>query len=224
MGFIRGFPGTRTVTLVKNEGSTAERRLEVEGNIQGRQGFFAIDIPIEVGDVVEEPDPRSGMRILRRTVERVEILQGFGSMSHIEVAWGTPTKPPPPRPKPLAIAGLHPRVSGVAGALYADSHFAQAVFEAHKAVEVRIRDITGLDESGTRLIGSAFGGEAPPHRLSRRAGKLGRDEHEGRRLMLMGAAQAVRNLGAHELEGLAAASAIELLGLASQFMRWLDEI
>ena len=42
--------------------------------------------------------------------------------------------------------------------------------------------------------------------------------------MLMGASQAVRNLGAHELEGIPQASAIELLGLASQFMRWLDDL
>jgi uncharacterized protein (TIGR02391 family) len=224
MGFLRGLPGTRKVTLVKGEGTANERRLAIEGQVQGRQGFFPLNVPIEAGDVVEEPDPRPGMDVLRRSVERVEIFQGHGPLSHIEVTWGLPPKPAVAKPKALAIGEFHPRVSEVASALYADGHFAQAVFEAHKAVEVRIREASGTDESGTRLIGAVFGGESPICSLTKRKGKLGRDEHDGRRLMLLGAAQAVRNLGAHELEGIDGPSAIELLGLASQFMRWLDEI
>ncbi len=223
MAFLRGLPGTRTVTLVKSEGTAMERRQEIEGQVQSSKGFFSLDVPIEVGDVVEEPDPRPGMRVIRRSVGRVDILQGFGAMSHIEVIWGVPPGPPVAKPRPLAIGDLHPRVVEVAGALYANGHFAQAVFEAHKAVEVRIREIGGADETGTRLIGAVFGGQPPGHALTKRAGRLGRDEQDGRRLMLMGATQAIRNLGAHELEGIDGAWAIELLGLASQFFRWLDE-
>jgi uncharacterized protein (TIGR02391 family) len=105
-----------------------------------------------------------------------------------------------------------------------DDHIVEAVFEALKAVEVRIRDMSAVDQTGTKLIGQVFGGNAPARRLTKRSGRLGQDEHEGRRLMLIGASRGVRNLGAHEPEGIEPASAIELLGLASQFMRWLDEI
>jgi uncharacterized protein (TIGR02391 family) len=176
-----------------------------------------------VGDIPEEPDPRPGVGINRRSVQRVDIYQGT-SRDHLEVTWGEAPKAAAPRPATLAIGDLHKRISQVSGGLYADGHRAQAVFEAFKAVEVRVREISGVDESGTKLINRAFGGAVPTLRLTRRTGKLGDDEHEGRRLMLMGASQAVRNLGAHELEGIDPASAIELLGLASQFMRWLDNI
>jgi uncharacterized protein (TIGR02391 family) len=223
MGSLRGSPGTRTVTLVKGEGTAAEQRQEIHGQVQSGKGFFSLDVPIEAGDVVEEPDPRPGMTVIRRAVERVDLYQGYGEMDHIEVTWGAAPRRPVTKPGPLAIGELHPRVIEVASALYTDGHFAQAVFEAHKAVEVRIREISKIDESGTRLIGVAFGGEAPAHWLTKRRGKLGRDEHGGRRLMLTGAVQAIRNLGAHDLEGIHTAAAIELLGLASQFMRWLDE-
>ncbi len=209
---------------MKGFGTEAERRDAVVATVQPKMGFFDVTTPVEVGDVVEEPDPRDGGTVIRHTVAKVAIFQGHGAMDHIEAVWGDPPRPAMPRPKTLSIGDLHPAVAAAAGGLYADGHLAQAVFEAMKAVEVRIRAITGIDETGARLVGQAFGGANSPWRLSGRPGRLGVDEHEGRRLMLMGASQAVRNLGAHELEGIPAASAIELLGLASQFMRWLDDL
>jgi uncharacterized protein (TIGR02391 family) len=217
-------PGNRRVTLVKGYGTDAERREAVEASVQPKMGFFGVTTPIEVGDVIEEPGPRAGGGVIRRTVAKVEIYQSHGHMDHIEVTWGDSPKPAPSKVRVLSIGELHHLVVKAGGGLYADGHVAQAVFEAMKAVEVRIRGITGLDESGTKLIGQAFGGMGPKWKLSKRAGRLGEDEHEGRRLMLLGASQAVRNLGAHEIEGIDDASAIELLGLASQFMRWLDDL
>lgn len=217
-------PGNRKVTLVKGYGTDGERREQVEGAVQPRMGFFSVSTPIEVGDVIEEADPRTGGGVISRTVANVDIYQGHGHMDHIEVTWGDPPRPVPPKPRALTIGDLHPRVVEIAGQLYADGHVAQAVFEAMKGVEVRIRELSGIDDIGTKLIGQAFGGSTPKLTLTKRAGRLGQDEHEGRRLVLMGTSQGVRNLGAHELEGIDPASAIELLGLASQFMRWLDEV
>jgi uncharacterized protein (TIGR02391 family) len=221
---IRGLPGTRRVVLIKGYGTDAESRHEIVGNVQPKKGFVDLSTPIEEGDVVEEPDPRPGGSFIRRTVAKVDIYQGHGRMDHIEATWGEPPRPAPPKPRVLSIGDLHAEIVKVAGGLYGDGHLAQAVFEAMKAVEVRIRVITGIDESGAKLIGQAFGGTRPPWRLSKRPGRLGDDEHEGRRLIILGASQAVRNLGAHELEGIDPGSAIELLGLASQFMRWLDDL
>jgi len=195
-------PGNRKVTLVKGYGTPGERRDQVEGAVQPKMGFFSVTTPVEVGDVIEEPDPRAGGSVIRRTVASVDIYQGHGHMDHIEVTWGDPPKPNPPKVRVLAIGDLHPRVVEIAGRLYADGHLAQAVFEAMKGVEVRIREMSGIDDSGTKLIGQAFGGPTPKLTLTKRAGRLGQDEHEGRRLMLMGASQGVRNLGAHGLEGI----------------------
>jgi uncharacterized protein (TIGR02391 family) len=219
-----GVPGSRRVTLIKHAGTAAEERREVHGNIQAKKGFFDVTTPIDIGDIVEEPDPREGFDFIRRSVRVVDIHGGRGPLSHIEVTWGDAPAPPREKPRILVLGELHPLIVEAAGAIYRDGYLASAVFEAFKAVDVRMRQEANIDEVGVRLIGAVFGGANPRLRLTRRGGKLGEDEHEGRRLMLMGAFQGIRNLGAHELEGVAPASAIELLGLTSQFMRWLDDL
>lgn len=212
------------MTLIKRLGATDEERLEIQGNVQSRKGFFGLDVPVQAGDVIEEPDPRRGMPPIKRSVRHVEVLHGHGPLDHIEVTWGEPPREPKVSPKPLSIAGLHSRVQAVASTLYADGHVGQAVFEAFKAVEVRIRELSGVDDSGTRLVGAVFGGENPKLRLSRRSGRAGQDEHEGRRLIITGGMTSIRNLGAHESDTHDPESALELVGLASQVMRWLDEV
>ena len=225
MSFLRGMPGTRNVTVICRPGEPDEQRISVPANVQTRHGFFSVDVPILAGDIVEEPDPRPGMPPIRRSVKEVEVFPGPPQhMAHIETTWGAPPAPQRPKPRPLEIAGLHSLVQSASSALYGDGHGGQAVFEAFKAIELRIRAMSSLDESGTRLVGKAFGGDAPMFRLSRRAGRAGDDEHDGRRLIITGALTSVRNLGAHETAHEDQQSALELLGLASQIMRWLDEV
>ena len=217
-------PGDRKVTLVKGSGTNTEARQEIVGNIQPRKGFFGVTTPIEVGDIVEDTDPRTAGGALQYSVAVVEIYQGHGALSHIEVTWGQPPRPPSPKPKALTIGNLHSRVGEVAGQLYADGYPGQAAFEAMKAVESRVRDLSAIDEIGQRLIGRVFGGTSPMLRLTRRPGKHGQDEHEGRTLVLMGTMQAIRNLGAHELDELDEVIALEHLAVASLIMRWIDEV
>jgi uncharacterized protein (TIGR02391 family) len=128
-----------------------------------------------------------------------------------------------PTHQPVAPVDPHPLITEAAGGLYRGGYYAQAVFEAFKAIEVRVRLMTGIDEVGAKLMSQAFGGEQPRYSLTERSKTIGRDEQEGRTLMLMGAMRAVRNLAGHELEGMEQTTAVELLGLASQMMRWLDD-
>lgn len=210
-------------TVVKQAGTPDEGRLTVVGEVQPRKGFFPISTDVDIGDIVEVPDPRPDRDVIRYRVGDVRVYQGYGHGDHIEVTWGPPERAARPASEGLALGRLHREVVQAAGALYEDGHFAQAVFEAFKAVEVRVRSISELDEVGAKLMGRALGGEPPLMLISNREGRMGRDEQAGRMHILMGSMEAVRNLGAHELEGMEQASAIELLGMASQCMRWLDD-
>lgn len=140
----------------------------------------------------------------------------------------TPTReaqiPPPPRRSPGGASGasVHPIIAGAAAALYGDGHYAQAVFEAYKAVEIRVRELSGLDLIGKKLMSQAFGGGAPPLPLTDRRGIAGRNDQEGYALLLMGAMQAIRNEGGHATGEWDGTTASEALAFASLLMRRLD--
>src|SRR5215831_3621376 len=56
----------------------------------------------------------------------------------------------------LGVADLHPEVRKTAGRLYADGHYDEAVSAATKALEVAVRERSGLPAGGN-LMGRAFG-------------------------------------------------------------------
>ena len=185
----------RKVTLVKNFGQEDESRQDIVGDVQPKMGFFGPTAPVMAGDVIEEPDPRLAGAVLRRTIADVSIYHGH----HIEVTWGQPPAPIQGKPKVLTIGSLHPRIGAAAASLYEGGHMGQAAFEALKAVEVRVREMSGVSEVGQKLIGRVFGGSKPLFRLTGRSDTFADDEHEGRRLVFMGAMLAIRNPAAHEI-------------------------
>jgi uncharacterized protein Ymh len=65
------------------------------------------------------------------------------------------------------VAQLHPRVRAAAEPLYRDGHRSAAVFEAYKAIEQRVRELTGRNESARALIAKAFDQDAPLQPLAR---------------------------------------------------------
>lgn len=135
----------RPVTVVKRAGQPDEERLTVQGEVQPKMGFFAASTPVFEGDVIEVPDPRGGTMSYR--VASVEIYDG-GPLAHMETLWGSapPARPPSPVRR-VGPEGLHPAIQVAASSLYADGHLRQAVFEALKAIESRVRAATGIDAS-----------------------------------------------------------------------------
>jgi|GEM_PF-1421719 len=216
-------PGSRRVALVQDFGGPNESRQEVSGTIQPDMGFFDLSAPIQVGDVIEAPDPRSGsIGPLRYRVAKVDIYDA-GRLGHLKVTWGPqPTAVATPVPVSLDLSGLHEGVRSAAAPLFHDGHHTPAVFQAFKAVEIRLRDLSGLDLSGRDLAAKALGGEPPRIAVSRHGGRTGADEQEGLRFMFMGAFQGLRNPGGHELDTLDGQEAMEQLAVASLLMRWLD--
>lgn len=140
-----------------------------------------------------------------------------------------PTRPPTPkyavRPSipEIDVASLHPGVLEAAGRLFADNHYGPAVFDAFKAIEVRVREMTSLELTGRELMAQAFDSSNPRIALSAKAGRTWLSEQEGYRFLFMGAMQGIRNIEAHERSELTSRQyALELLALASVLMRRLD--
>jgi len=122
------------------------------------------------------------------------------------------------------LAVMHPKVVEVAEQLLKDDHRAAAVFEAAKAVNNRVKSLTGLPGDGARMMSVAFKDEEPPLILADLSTQTGRDIQAGYRFLFMGSQQAIRNPPAHEQFGhMDDDEAFELLSLASHLMRKLDQ-
>jgi uncharacterized protein (TIGR02391 family) len=216
--------GVTTVTITNYPGTADESRHDAEAQLQAASGYFAIETPIYEGDIVDVPDPRGGTaRYLAAEVKINRAPAWAPGDGFTEVVWG---KAPAPRVAPvrrLTIENLHPLVVGAAANLFADGHFESAVTEAFKSVEVRVRDLTGSQTSGVKLMGEAFGGPSPQIDVVLRSGQSGADEREGFLALFRGAMLAVRNPRAHDLTtDQDPQEALEYLGFASLLHRRLD--
>ena len=220
--FLRSFE-TKTVTVIRNEGTDSEERLEIEGHIQSDAGFFGVSAPIYAGDTIVVPDPRGGVD--RRLAEKVDVNDfGPAHMQHLHVHFGAAPTPRVAALRRIGIEGLHPGVVAVASDLYVDGHYSQAIFEALKALELRVRTQSGLDRSGRDLMAAAFGGDEPPIDLSVETGQSGRDEQEGLRFLFMGAIQGIRNPKGHEnVKQEDPQRTLEYLAMVSVMFRRLDD-
>lgn len=122
------------------------------------------------------------------------------------------------------LSSLHPEVVRVAGPLYLDSHLASAIFEAFKAIEVRVRRLSRLRASGRDLMARAFRESDPPLALNRGETDLDGDEQEGFKLIFMGAMQGIHNPKAHDdAVQEDAERTLDYLSFASLLMRRLDD-
>lgn len=90
----------------------------------------------------------------------------------------------------FGIEGLHPEVIDAANDLFADGHYPQAILEAVKALEGRVRSQSGIDRSGRELMEAAFRGDSPLINVAVEQGRSGRNEQEGFRFILWGSPRA----------------------------------
>jgi uncharacterized protein (TIGR02391 family) len=125
----------------------------------------------------------------------------------------------------LRIQRLHPDIQAASAPLLRDGHPAAAVFEAFKAVEVRVKRLSKLrSRSGKDLMARAFRLPEPLLPINRGETDSDINEQEGFQLIFMGAMQGIRNPKAHEMNApLEEDRAFEYLALASLLMRRLDD-
>jgi uncharacterized protein (TIGR02391 family) len=92
---------------------------------------------------------------------------------------------------------LHPKITSASRALFRDGHYAQAIFEAYKAVENFVQDKSELTLYGTNLMERAFNEENPIIKVPE-AGHYYKDVQRGFKHLFVGASQGIRNPKAHK--------------------------
>ncbi len=92
---------------------------------------------------------------------------------------------------------FHTKIINASRALFEDKHYAQAIFEAFKAVENFVQDKAGLTLYGTNLMEKAFNEENPIIKVPE-AGHYYKDVQRGFKHLFVGASQGIRNPKAHK--------------------------
>ena len=92
---------------------------------------------------------------------------------------------------------FHPRVITASKSLFESGHYAQAIFEAFKAVENFVQDKSGLTIHGTNLMESVFNEENPIIKVPE-AGHYYKEVQKGFKHLFVGASQGIRNPKAHK--------------------------
>jgi uncharacterized protein (TIGR02391 family) len=92
---------------------------------------------------------------------------------------------------------MHPKVVEASQTLFESEHYAQAIFEAYKAVENFVKEKSGSTLYGKNLMAVAFNEENPIINVPE-DGHFDKDVQEGFKLLFMGATQGIRNPKAHQ--------------------------
>jgi uncharacterized protein (TIGR02391 family) len=123
-------------------------------------------------------------------------------------------------PTRFELEGLHRRVQEVAGVLYRDGHYRQAILDAYIALADDVRKASGLgDLDNTPLMQQAFSPKKPILQVSEDS-----DEQLGFMWLYSGAVMGIRNPKAHRLvEQKDPQRALEWLAFASVLFRVLDD-
>lgn len=126
-----------------------------------------------------------------------------------------------PPPYPASLSDLHSKIVSVAGKLFEDGHYRQAIFEACIAVNQAVRVESGSTaKDGTALMENASSVGRPLLKISE-----DKDEQKGFMWLFAGTMMGLRNPRGHQLAtdtDLTQDECLEWLGFLSALMRVID--
>jgi uncharacterized protein (TIGR02391 family) len=132
-------------------------------------------------------------------------------------------RPGSPTFRDARLDTLHPEVQTASATYVRDGHTGVAVFEAIKALEERLRTLSGTTLDGSKLVNSVLSEQSPQLVIADLNTETGRNTQNGVRMLAAGMVLALRNQGAHQKAAqLSDAETFEQLGLVSMLMRHLD--
>ncbi|MFY9808747.1 MAG: TIGR02391 family protein [Pseudonocardiaceae bacterium] len=211
---------TTYVTIIRRSQEAAEKRRGSPAQVEGNTIRLPLGTDVQAGDYLEHRLANDEPRMMTAIDIIHPHMPGAGNVDdYIEVTC-VPTARAAIRQ--VMAPALHPTLS-VAIALAEEGRMSEAVFDAFRLVEERVRSLTVSDDSGRALMESVFGAKPPQLDITTTTGQAVHDEREGFRLLFIGAVLA---LGGHQGAGRAVPAALdetlEYLAVASMLMRRLD--
>ncbi len=122
-----------------------------------------------------------------------------------------------PQVHPFDERNIHPQIAIVSLALFDDGHYSQATFEAFKFLDNEVRKLSGINESGFKLMMAAFAEANPKVRLTDLVTQSEIDEQTGYKFIFAGVMSAIRNPRGHDINTDPIGRCLDHLSLASVF-------
>ena len=124
---------------------------------------------------------------------------------------------------PFDERNIHPEISNVALKLFNNGHYSQATFEAFKYVDNSVKKLAGINESGFKLMMTAFAQENPKIRLTALSTQSEIDEQSGFKFIFAGSMSAIRNPRGHDITTDPIDRCLDHLSFASVLLRRLED-
>ena len=218
---------TMKLRRVADDGTVTEFDIQAQ-DLGPQHGItFRVDADVEDGDEVTDTLPNGKTKTMR--LREVQVLQSpFGNnmLDHTGAKYDVVSgKAALRQPMRVSLPDLHPLISAASGSQVASGHYDSAVFDAFKAIEDRVKTLTGHGDIGKRLMTAVFNEQNSLLDISSDNADASQkaDEREGFKFLFMGGAQALRNTRGHgpSLQT-GEQEAMEMLATASLLMRALD--
>ena len=124
---------------------------------------------------------------------------------------------------PFDERNIHPELGKVALKLFNDGHYSQATFEAFKYLDNQVKKLSGINESGFKLMMAAFADSNPKIRLTPLSSQSEIDEQSGYKFIFAGSMSAIRNPRGHDLTIDPIDRCLDHLSFASVLLRRLED-
>ena len=149
-------------------------------------------------------------------------MDAFEKIARISGALGKFSEERESASHPFDERNIHPDISNVSIKLFNDGHYSQSTFEAFKLIELRVKDMSGLNDSGYKLMMAAFLDSSPKIKLTSLKSKSEIDEQNGFKFIFAGAMSAIRNPRGHEINIDPIDMCLDHLSIASVLLRRLE--
>ncbi len=123
---------------------------------------------------------------------------------------------------PFDERNIHPDIAAVSVKLFDDGHYSQATFEAFKLLDNKVQDVSGIPESGYKLMMLAFNEASPKIKLNDLSTISDKDEQMGFRFVFAGSMSAIRNPRGHDIRADPIDLCLDHLSFASVLLRTFE--
>lgn len=124
---------------------------------------------------------------------------------------------------PFDERNIHPELAAVCLKLFDNGHYSQATFEAFKFLDVTVKNLSAINDSGYKLMMSAFSENSPKIQLTALKTQSEIDEQTGYKFIFAGAMTAIRNPRGHDINIDPIDRCLDHLSVASVLLRRLED-